>query len=437
MGSKEHERAMTVEQMQQPRRVERAVINPLQQMQQRHPTRSERNIRNQPFGWQALVTIECIQQHFDEGHCATAVALYTALTLLASQQRTPGQCHTSAAYLGAQIKVSESTARRYLHDFEELGLIEVVAGRHAANTYILLDVEQPTPTGFDDVPLADAKGISRGVMGDTLPYRVATAMTDRGSTHATPEPSRGSTHDSQCITSDLNKEQIQQPTNGGGGVMDVKATRPDRGTVVERQIKPLDQGVVSALCRLGIRRGTAEGLAAQHDVERVTGWARYARDAQGLKNRAGFVITRLKAGDPPPSAAERFGVYVAAPIHSLEVEGWNRSTADDVQGSHCDPLPEPLPQEGGANFAPPLTSPTVLTLAQARDVWRYSAGHDLRRSVGQAVWLKHFAAARLVGVEGSDWLLADTAGQAADGYRQQLETVLRRATGQPVALRYV
>jgi len=422
-----------MQQLQQPRQYACVSLNPLQQMQQ---TRPARQIKEQPFCWQGLTALDVVRMNYDGHRLGVALLLYNGLTEIASRQRTPDKAKTSCHYLGQQVGLSETTARRYLHDFAKLGLIAVEAGTHTANTYILLPAAQPPPPEVEgDVLLVDTIGISQGV-NRTIPLYQAAGATPkplRGSTRATLEPSRGSSRDSQCITTEDNKGLIQQQTNiaGGDGTMVVEAERLEPVASVERPSTP-PQEAVNALCQMGIRRATAEQLAVQHNIERVVGWADYARNAIGLNNRAGFVISRLKAGDPAPLPADRFSCYiVGGTVPPLARKGVGQSGS--VWGSHSGPLFQPP----SSPALPPLEIRPPLRVEQARDVWRYSASDEMRRAVGQVVWLRHFARARLVAVAGSDWLLADTEGQTADTYRQQLEEVLRRATKQPITLRYV
>jgi DNA-binding transcriptional ArsR family regulator len=62
------------------------------------------------------------------------------------------------------------------------------------------------------------------------------------------------------------------------------------------------QSALDALTGLGVEPGAAGRLAKKHDPATVTGWAQYAARAQGLTNRAAFVVAKLRAGDPPPPA---------------------------------------------------------------------------------------------------------------------------------------
>ncbi len=116
-----------------------------------------------------------ISQTYSGQKLLAARSIYLALTEIASNQFTPTRAHTSCAYLGILAGMKEAAARRYIHEFARLGLIEVVPGVHQANTYILLG-EAPTP--LDNLagaamPLADGVGQSFSMATDSGTHGLA------------------------------------------------------------------------------------------------------------------------------------------------------------------------------------------------------------------------------------------------------------------------
>ncbi len=84
-----------------------------------------RAIRSSPFAWQHREALECLAEHYDGARRVTAIAVYTVMTWLASEARTPDQLVAYLGEIAARTGVSPDTARRYLHELEELGLLRI------------------------------------------------------------------------------------------------------------------------------------------------------------------------------------------------------------------------------------------------------------------------------------------------------------------------
>lgn len=141
-----------------------------------------RAIRQAPFCWQHTAALARLRAHYSGERLerrATALAIYMALTELASQQRTPNRAEAFIGAIADLAGVSETTVRRYLRDFSALGMVAVTRRRvgarlNLANIYHLLAVDTPpgedhqvvrTPTFADTSPATGDRG-SLPVTGD-------------------------------------------------------------------------------------------------------------------------------------------------------------------------------------------------------------------------------------------------------------------------------
>jgi hypothetical protein len=62
----------------------------------------------------------------------------------------------------------------------------------------------------------------------------------------------------------------------------------------------INAGVVSLLTEQGVDSLTAQKLAKTCALEQVESWLAYVRKTQGLKNKAGFLVSRLRKGEFAP-----------------------------------------------------------------------------------------------------------------------------------------
>jgi len=441
---------------------------------------TSRQIKAQPFCWQALNALDLLRQHYEGHKRGAALLLYNALTELASRQRTPHQAKTSCRYLAEQVGLSDQTARRYLHEFAELGLVKIVAGIHAANTYILLgELAVDLSTEANETPTTPLHIVgSRTVMAD----RAASIKAQEAITNASPQHRRAVmadrptslraiTADSQYSTSKDSNKLIEQPTNNGGDVgkgseADERAEQPASQPPFAAPNIYSDKAVaVNALCRLGIRRTTAEQLAGQHQVERITGWTRYASGTSGLKNPAGFVLSRLKAGDPAPSPADRFAGYIPAMNLQPESAPCGLLLADELppqpESAPCgsllpdEPLqpefapcgsllpnePPPQPESTPCGSLPPEQVRHSYEPASAwmQSVWSASEP-DLRKLVSEEVWRSWLQQVRLIGCDGDTWVLRVPPGNVSrtliERWGEQIMGTLSVIYGKAVSLRF-
>lgn len=111
---------------------------------------SLRDIRQAPFCWQAKTELRQLRAYYSGERLkqrATALAIYQALTEIASNQGRSDRAETFVQTIVELTGTSESTIKRYLRDFEEdIGLIRVERRKaedrvSMANIYSLLSID--------------------------------------------------------------------------------------------------------------------------------------------------------------------------------------------------------------------------------------------------------------------------------------------------------
>ncbi len=474
-----------------------------------------RNIKASPgWLWQEKSALQVIRQRYSGERLRAARSIYLALTEVASNQYTPTRAHTSCAYLGGLAGVSEVTARRYLHEFAALGLIDVLPGIHAANTYILLGESAP----LDDLakasmPLADGQGKSSiGAGGGThramRSYRLDPASipvdqqissspprptSSRGISSDTPAPipasragksrptmsvsddnpmpsatsvrrgtarSRGRAGDnpqqavsgSQAQTRGISRDsQIErildsitknQQTNRVGGVgisrgatgetapADHPAPEGERILIASDEQKQ----AITSLTGIGVRRAVAEKMARHHDPGTIRAWVRYALRASNLKSKAGFVLSRLTAGEAPPddkaiSISAWQQQTTGSPIIIEQQPSWGLREVSSKLEAEITPV-----AEAALNNELPAPTPDILALWQA-------ALERLRGSVSDSawgLWLQHVRPVAFT--DGSVQLTSPAVGVAETferRYEADVKGVLGDLLGREVDVEFV
>jgi len=107
---------------------------------------SVRDIRRVPFCWQDKSALRLLRCHYDGERLkqrSTALAVYLALTEAASNQYSQGQVEVIQMAIADATGTSRSTVKRYLSEFEGIGLIAVErrkldTGTSLPNIYALL-----------------------------------------------------------------------------------------------------------------------------------------------------------------------------------------------------------------------------------------------------------------------------------------------------------
>jgi DNA-binding MarR family transcriptional regulator len=116
-----------------------------------------RDIRRAPFCWQDKHALRILRAHYDGERLkqrATALAVYLALTELASDQYQQDRVEVVHRAIWEATGTSESTVKRYLKEFVEIGLIAVEHRKldqeiSLPNIYTLLtpgSTGEPTPS---------------------------------------------------------------------------------------------------------------------------------------------------------------------------------------------------------------------------------------------------------------------------------------------------
>ncbi len=141
---------------------------------------SLRDIRQAPFCWQAKTELRQLRAYYSGERLkqrATALAIYQALTEIASNQGRSDRAETFVQTIVELTGTSESTIKRYLRDFEEdIGLIRVERRKaedrvSMANIYSLLSIDgggsTDEPGGVIDRTEARRGGSTSGPSGST------------------------------------------------------------------------------------------------------------------------------------------------------------------------------------------------------------------------------------------------------------------------------
>lgn len=291
------------------------------------PAARHRQIKAEPFCFQARSAIAVLERNFPQPRMPylSARGIYDVMTTIASEQCTPHQLVSSYAYIASRCKIGEACLRRYLQAFECVGLITITAGLRGI-TILLLEaaqqrgeaaLQQPTMRLADDnrrrsVDVAANQTILQDRVSDP-----ATILQDSTSDPHTilQDRAAGTNPHHNKINNNKNKSLTNKQQGGGGvGSLLSAAEATTAGlliaaptpTVSEPAELTADQRqAIHKLVVLGCRRPAAERHARQHDPDLIQAWCRYAETTTGLNNPAGFVLARLKAGDPAPAPQDR------------------------------------------------------------------------------------------------------------------------------------
>lgn len=256
--------------------------------------------------WQEKAALRLIGEHYCGAKLLAARSVYIALTEIASDQHTQTKARAACSYIGSRAGVSEGTARRYLHELAALGIVAIEAnGNRAFNTYHLLAVSVPERGGLaaSTMTLADGKGISSRPLVETRGITGASLTQTETPASAPLDGARGITDAPQI------KKKDSKTKNKQTGLVSHFDGRLDVGDVTTSAVclptppPPAEEisRAVSALTGIGVRLEVAKQSATFYPLSYIRVWVAYALRAQGLKNRAGFVLAMLKAGQEPPA----------------------------------------------------------------------------------------------------------------------------------------
>ena len=155
----------------------------------------------------------------------------------------------------------------HLKKLEELGYIEIKRRSGRGNRYIVRSTGRASTTG---------SGSATGRASTTGTSRASTTGTSRAGATGPVAPAR--------------------PEPSGTGISNHQEKEPSAA----------EQAVAAdALSRFGIiSKKQLRTLLAIADPETIIGWSNYTATQRNLTNPAGYLISQLQSGDPPPSAPE-------------------------------------------------------------------------------------------------------------------------------------
>lgn len=141
-----------------------------------------RDLRSAPFCWQEKLVMRRLRAHYDGprfSHRSTAIAIYQALTEIASNQNSQNEARAFVRQLGAMAGCSDRTAQRYIREFETIGLVITRHNRidertNTANTYCLVS---PNDEADKSSPYSSVQG--EGVSPTSPPSVGPPAATSR------------------------------------------------------------------------------------------------------------------------------------------------------------------------------------------------------------------------------------------------------------------
>jgi len=169
-----------------------------------------------------------------------------------------------------------------------------------------------------------------------------------------------------------------------------------------------------------VRRAVAEELVRRHDAETIRAWVRYALRQSSLKNRAGFVLSRLAAGEAPPdypttgiSAWHQTG----SPTITEQQPFWGLRGVSPQQE-----VETTLGADSAHNTEQPALTPDTLALWQA-------ALERLRGSVSDSAWGLWLQHVRLVACTEDRVHLASPAVGVAETFERRYEADMKGVLG--------
>ena len=218
-----------------------------------------RDIRESPFAWQHRRALDILATEYDGQSRITAIGIYTVLTWLASESHTPDQLTAYLERVAERCGVSSVTVRRYLHRFQELGLLRIEQHFinykvHDRNTYYLTTPPEGGTLAGDSTPLA----------GESTPPLAGESGTLAG--ERVPIENKGY------------EEGEQQQ---------------------DAEVLLFKAEIIEALEDEGVAPKTARELS-ERDPDLAADWLEAKREWQGARDPAGLLVAKIRAGEQPP-----------------------------------------------------------------------------------------------------------------------------------------
>lgn len=219
-----------------------------------------RDIRQSPFAWQHRRALDILATEYDGQSRITAIGIYTVLTWLASESHTPDQLTAYLERVAERCGVSAVTVRRYLHRFQELGLLRIEQHFinykvHDRNTYYLTTPPEGGTLAGESTPVA----------GESTPPLAGERSTLAGERVPI-----------------VNKEYEQ-----GEQQQD------------DEELLLFIADVAQGLQDEGIAPKTALELA-QRDPDLAADWLEAKREWHSARDPAGLLVAKIRAGEQPP-----------------------------------------------------------------------------------------------------------------------------------------
>ncbi len=225
-----------------------------------------RDIRQAPFCWQAKSALHRLRCHYSGERLkqrATAIAIYTALTEIASNQHSQDRVEAFVAQIVNLTGTSEATVKRYLRDFEErIGLIAVERRKIAntvslANVYNLLTVPDDPP-GFTGEPTGSSAVSRTGFTGEPRD-----ATSEPSGDAREPLSEQRYLHDRKQRYQQIDEQQQQDTPND------------TRDSIGKPDVVVNSADLIQLLTERGITATVAQRLVAQHSPTTVSRQVEY------------------------------------------------------------------------------------------------------------------------------------------------------------------
>jgi hypothetical protein len=309
-------------------------------------------------------------------------------------------------------------------------------------SYIAPSASQPRPArGIrSDTPTHDSalarpsSAAARGTAGD--PPQQAGADS--------PQSSREIPADPQTERILESKTKNQQTNNAGGADSADGDFQPENDTIPNADAGQLiawtlneEQQAAQSLTGVGVRRQLAEELAQQYDACAIRSWVRYALRASGLKSKAGFVLSRLAAGEAPPdypaTTPSSLQQHTSLPYSAQPEPSWGLTGASSLPSAGEAEREPPAPsapaigQAAGTQTqdAPysALRPPSSVLRPQHAALWQ-AAREELRGHVAGPAWGMWLEQVRLQAVTGEVWQLSRPVLGVAETFERRYGAVV-------------
>jgi hypothetical protein len=276
--------------------------------------KTPRNIKQTCWLWQEKAALRLISEHYSGARLLAARSIYLALTEIASDQHTPSQARAACSYIGTRAGVTEGTARRYLHELANLGLLAIDTAARDWNTYHLLaiDVPQGDDLAVATMPLADGKGISSAPPTQVETPAGAPLDMAKGITGAPQMKKEIPKTNKQTTTGVLVVPPVEiasATTTAADGVVGRLVSKIEEYVAATNPSSCVDGQAgeaIAALTGLGVRRTVAQEVAQQFAATLIMAWVA-ASASPKVKDRAAWALAMIRTGDAPPQAKPQAG----------------------------------------------------------------------------------------------------------------------------------